>query len=325
MNTAQPILEVSNLAKDFGEIRALSNVSFNIQRGQVLGFIGANGAGKTTTMRIIATLEQPTMGLIKIAGYDVVNFPRQVRNFIGWMPDAYGRYSRVTVFEYLDFYARAYGYRSSERTKRVQEVMDFVDLNPLRDRDTDALSKGMAQRLCLGRMLLHDPALLLMDEPAAGLDPKARVEFKHLVRLLAKSNKAVLISSHILSELEDMCDSILFINGGEIAHHGSTESLKQSNSKQIIVNIRVAENVDGFVGWIALQPGIEVLERLKDGCRVAFETNDPAMISATLKRMLVEGFLVLDFHRQERRLEEAFIDFLEDSESKVESKNSGEQ
>ena len=190
----------------------------------MVGFVGANGAGKTTTMRIIATLDYPTRGTVRIGGIDVLQYPAKVRSNIGWMPDNFGTYDHMTVVEYLDFFARALGYRGEERLERVEDVMEFTDLASLGDRLINKLSKGMGQRLCLGRALIHDPDLLILDEPAAGLDPKARVELKHLIRILAEDGKTVFISSHILSELGEMCDTLLFIDQGKIIHHGSADS-----------------------------------------------------------------------------------------------------
>ena len=217
---------VNNLYRYFGPLKAVDGISFEVPHGSVCGFVGANGAGKTTTMRVLATLDYPTMGQVEICGINVVNFPAKVRSLIGWMPDHFGNYEHMTVLEYLDFYARALGYAGKERQIRVQEVMEFADLIPLADRLSNKLSKGMTQRLCLGRALIHDPQVLIMDEPAAGLDPKARVELKHLIRILADEGKTIFISSHILSELGEMCDSLLFINNGRIVHHGDAESLK---------------------------------------------------------------------------------------------------
>ena len=164
-------LAVQNLHRYFGPLKAVQGVSFTIPHGSVCGFVGANGAGKTTTMRILATLDHPTFGHAEVCGMNVLHQPAEVRRLIGWMPDHFGNYEHMTVLEYLDFYARAFGYKGAERRRRVEEVMEFTDLIPLADRYSNKLSKGMTQRLGLGRALLHDPQVLIMDEPAAGLDP----------------------------------------------------------------------------------------------------------------------------------------------------------
>jgi ABC-2 type transport system ATP-binding protein len=308
---APPIVSVRDLYRSFKDVQAVRGVSFEIFPGQVVGFIGANGAGKTTTMRVMATLDVPTSGTAEICGYDISNYPREVRARIGWMPDAYGTYQHMTVFEYLDFYGRAYGLKGNERGKRLAEVMDFTELTGLSERPIDKLSKGMGQRLCLGRTLLHDPEVLILDEPAAGLDPKARIEFKRLVRLLAERGKTIFISSHILSELGEMCDSLLFIDSGRIVHHGSAESLQEMESTVLsVVDIQVAGNPEALRQWIELHPGVKILEMRKRGARVSVEEDEPEFLAALLKRMITDGVAVTEFHREERKLEDAFVEIL---------------
>lgn len=307
---SETAVSVRHLFRFFGKLRAVDDISFDLQRGQVLGFIGANGAGKTTAMRMIATLDEPDKGEIFVCGDNVQQFPQKVRSRIGWMPDSYGRYEHTTVLEYLDFYARALGFRGKERTSRINEVLEFTDLGPIAGRDIVGLSKGMAQRLCLGRMLINDPSVLIMDEPAAGLDPRARVEFKHLVRLLAKEKKSVFISSHILSELEDMCDAVLFIDKGRIVHHGSTEVLKRGHLSGAVLEINVLNETEKLQQWLSLYPEVEVLESTRQGCRVLCQSEDREFFSTMLKRMLSDGLEIVEFFQRERKLEDAFIDIL---------------
>jgi ABC-2 type transport system ATP-binding protein len=306
-----PSVEVRDLQRRFGRLEAVAGVSFAIEAGQVLGFIGANGAGKTTTMRLMATLDVPTAGSVRICGFDAVNDPVEVRRRVGWMPDSYGAYRHVTVWEYLDFYARSYRFRGEERRRRVAEVMEFTDLGDLAEREMASLSKGMAQRLCLGRALLHDPEVLILDEPAAGLDPRARIEFKRLVRLLAEDGKTLFISSHILSELEEMCDALLFIDRGAIVHHGSAESLKQGpGGGGAVVTIVLAGDPERLREWILLSPGVELLEAVPEGMRVRFASSDPAFLAERLGAMVRSGLPVAEFRREARRLEDAFVDVL---------------
>ncbi len=304
------VVQVEGLERRFGTVAAVRDLSFEIERGQVLGFIGANGAGKTTTMRILATLDMPDAGRVRVCGHDVVNHPDEVRARIGWMPDSYGAYPHTTVWEYLDFFARAFGMKGDERRSAVEDVMSFADLGELREREMSSLSKGMSQRLCLGRALLNDPDVLILDEPAAGLDPKARVEFKRLARLLVEEGKAIFISSHILSELEEICDSVLFIDEGLVVHHGTAASMKTSTEEGVVYSVSVASPVDSLVGFVETSPGLELLERTKQGARVRLESEEPRQVALTLRRMVEAGLEVTDFRREEMRLEQAFIEKL---------------
>ncbi|XHR26690.1 MAG: ABC transporter ATP-binding protein [Chthoniobacteraceae bacterium] len=308
---SQPLVEICDLRKRFGTLEAVRGISFDIHPGQVVGFIGANGAGKTTTMRMMATLDGPDSGSIKIGGRDVVNYPNEVRRLIGWMPDAYGTYENMTVLEYLDFYARAFGFRQAERRRRMDEVMEFTNLTSICTRPINKLSKGMAQRLCLGRTLLHDPDLLILDEPAAGLDPKARIEFKHLVRLLADEGKTLFISSHILSELGEMCDTLLFIDAGRIVHYGSAETLISEGAHGVVVEVRVAGGSGALLEWIPLNPNMELLETTRHGARLRTKADTPEAMATILRKMVRDGIEVTDFHKEERRLEDAFVDILQ--------------
>jgi ABC-2 type transport system ATP-binding protein len=302
------IIQVENLERDFGDVKAVNGISFEIEEGKIAGFIGANGAGKTTTMRMMVTLDRPTAGAIRICGQDVMEHPGEVRKRVGWMPDTYGTYENMTVFEYLDFYGRAFGYKQTERRERVQRVMEFADLSAIADRPMNTLSKGMGQRLCLGRTLIHNPDVLVLDEPAAGLDPKARIEFKNLIRLLSEQGKTIFISSHILSELGEMCDQLLFIDAGRIVHHGTTESLKRHNGTQSLVEIRVSGNPEALYAWIATSLDVELVDRINNGARV--RVAETADLSSLLRRLVLDGVEVIGFFKVERRLEEAFVDML---------------
>jgi ABC-2 type transport system ATP-binding protein len=307
------ILDVRQLRRTFGKVHAVQDVSFSITKGQVVGFIGANGAGKTTTMRLLATLDSPDAGSINILGWDALSYPDKVRSKLGWMPDNYGTYDNVTVAEYLDFYARAYGYAGPDRLRHVDEIMAFTELTPIQDRLMNTLSKGMGQRLCLGRALINDPDLLLLDEPAAGLDPKARIEFKNLVRILSQQGKTILISSHILSELGEMCDTMLFIDKGHIVHHGSAETLRRGDANSFRLEIEVIGSPDRLLEWTALQPGLTLVESTNRGARFDFAAREPDEIAQLLRRAVADGIPICDFHRLERRLEDAFVDVLKRS------------
>jgi len=307
---SEPILRVENLEKEFGVVHAVRGISFDIEEGQVVGFIGANGAGKTTTMRIMATLDLPTSGKIAICGYDIVNYPEEVRARVGWMPDNYGVYTDMTVHEYLDFFARSFGYKGEDRRHRVDEVIAFTDLASLAERGMDTLSKGMGQRLCLGRTLLHDPEFLILDEPAAGLDPKARIELKRLIRLLAEDGKTIFISSHILSELEEMCDTMLLIDEGEIVHHGSADGMKKRKDEGFVVAIRTSGDPKELERWALLYPGAVVEDAMKDGIRVIFDSADSSVLTKAMKHLMSENIPIIEFRLEERNLEDAFVDIL---------------
>jgi len=314
---AAPLVEVHALNRVFDSVHAVQDLSFAIRRGAVVGFIGANGAGKTTTMRIMATLDEPTSGQVLVDGLDVVEEPAKVRRLVGWMPDAFGTYPNMTVFEYLDFFARSYGFSRTQRRERVEEVMHFADLLPLAERQMGKLSKGMGQRLCFGRMLIPDPEFMILDEPAAGLDPKARLEFKNLVRLLAARGKTLFISSHILSELGEMCDSLLFIDGGRLVFHGDAEALKhgqptRGEAAMMAVQVTVAGDPRPLAEWAETNQGWRVLEERRDGARLACDGSDPAFLTDGLRRIVAAGIPVIEFRREQRRLEEAFVDMVKD-------------
>ncbi|MDR1284468.1 MAG: ABC transporter ATP-binding protein, partial [Opitutaceae bacterium] len=306
--------------------------------------IGANGAGKTTTMRILASLDLPDHGSVRIAGIDAINQPARVRSRIGWMPDHFTPYADTTVRGYLDFFARAQGLRGPDRVTRVAEVMEFTDLVPLADRLSAKLSKGQMQRLCLGRTLLSDPGLLILDEPAAGLDPKARLEFKNLVRILRDRGKTLLISSHILSELGEMCDTLIFMDGGRVVHHGDKDSLLNRAAPpppppplpgganaagggaaaaaaapvRTVWDISVhggADTVEALAQWLQVRPGWRLAETRRDGVRAEFaapvaENGTTGGAIAAELRQLCADLPVVEFRRHERRLEEAFVDML---------------
>ncbi len=311
------ILQVENLVKKFDRFTAVDGISFEIQKGQVAGFIGANGAGKTTTMRIIATLETATSGKAKVNGFDVNDHPLKVRQQIGWMPDDYGVYDSTTVLEYMDFFARAFGITGSKRKARIDEVMEFSELTPLSDKMITDLSKGQKQRLCFGRMLLNDPAIMILDEPAAGLDPKARVEFKRLVRLLKEQQKTLFISSHILSELEEMCDTLLFINNGKLIHHGSSGDLRKLSSQRLRYKLILAAPSPKLDDWITLHDEVTLVEKMPSGAVVDFNFEEHERITAVLKSLIDAGVPLTEFYEVKQALEDAFIDIIRSKEQKA--------
>jgi ABC-2 type transport system ATP-binding protein len=309
--SARPMLEVRDLVRWFDDVHAVNGITFDLPAGEVVGLIGANGAGKTTAMRILATLDMPTGGSVHLNGIDIVEYPNEVRSGIGWMPDQFTPYVNMAVADYLDFYGRAHGLRGTRLERRVDEVADFTDLRELAERPMDRLSKGQTQRLCLARTLLNDPMFLILDEPAAGLDPKARLEFKNLVRILKEQGKTILISSHILSELGEMCDTLIFMDRGGIVHHGDTHTLRRGTEGPVcLVDIAVEGAVAPLKEWLAVRPGWRLLNERNHGVRAEFSGDDSQRLAAELRRMITDGIAVSDFHREERRLEEAFVEML---------------
>jgi ABC-2 type transport system ATP-binding protein len=310
-----PFIEVTGLRRTFSGFHAVDGISFTLNKGEVTGLIGANGAGKTTTMRILATLDLPTEGLVKLGGVDIVEHPGIVRRRIGWMPDHFTPYRDTSVAQYLDFFGRAQELEGVALSRRLDEVADFANLHVLRDRPLDKLSKGQLQRVSLGRTLISDPEFLILDEPVAGLDPKARHEFKNLMHLLRDRGKTLLISSHILTELGEMCDSLLFMDRGKVVHHGGTHELRRAHKATDISIITMV--IDGPVGpvkqWLEARDKWTLLEELSDGVKAEFDSGDVGHLHGELRQILADGVRVVDFHHDEKRLEETFMEMVRDS------------
>jgi len=307
MPDSQPMIELRHLHRYFGSTRAVDDVSFTVRRGEVFGYIGPNGAGKTTSMRILATLDLPTAGDALVDGFSVVNDPDRVRRRIGFMPDYYGTYANVNVREYLDFFARAYQLRDRERSDAIARVMSFTALDALAEKPTDALSKGMKQRLCLGRSLIHDPAVLVLDEPAAGLDPRARIEVRQMIRQLADDGKAILISSHILTELAEICDVVGIIEQGRLLAVGSVDEIRQQSlHRQKTVDVRVLGGAKPLADWLAQAAGVTQLQLNGEQVRFVF-SGDPDAEAELLRSMIEAEFRVVAFGSQQQTLEDVFM------------------
>ena len=299
-------IEVVNLKKHFGSTRAVDDVSFAFSSGQVVGFVGPNGAGKTTTMRILATLDEPTAGDAMIDGVSVVEEPERARRLIGYVPDSLPAHRDISVHEYLDFFARAYGLKGARREKVVTSVEEFTNLAGIRDKTLNALSKGMKQRVSLARALLHDPPALIMDEPAAGLDPRARIELRELIRALSSQGKAVLISSHILTELAEICDGAVIIEHGKILMAGRVGEMLTDNASRRVALIRVLSDSEALYRELLQTPGVEAA-RL-NGDEVMAEVNgDDEALCALLATLVGRGHRVIEFKQQRANLEEIFM------------------
>ena len=327
----EPSLVVDGLTKRFGKLKAVDDVRFLARPGQVIGFIGPNGAGKTTTMRILATLETPTSGDAFVCGYSVIDDADAVRRLLGFMPDGFGKYQNMTVAEYLDFFARAYGLTGADRRDAVERVLVFTELRRIARKQVTELSKGMGQRLGLGRTLVHDPEVLILDEPAAGLDPRARVELRELIALLARElNKTVLISSHILTELGEICDAAAIIEAGKILATGTVEELRDARRESLrrkaeaaarasgdgggggdgavtgVLTVRTLGEPAPVVRHLLEQPGVTHAAETGPAVKLTFAGGD-AEKAALLKGLLGAGFEVAEFASQTESLEDAFM------------------
>src|SRR3954447_8877825 len=236
------MIETRDLTKMYGELYALNRLTLKLEKGDVYGFIGPNGAGKTTTMRILATLLNPSWGEASVCGFSIYTGSKDIRRVIGYMPDFFGVYDDMKVIEYLEFFAAAYRIKGPERRKKCDQVLELVDLGYKRDALVTSLSRGMTQRLGLARVLLHDPQVLLLDEPASGLDPRARIEMRALLKELRKMGKTILVSSHILPELADICNKIGIIERGQLLFDGTVESAIRQVRKHTVYLISVAND-----------------------------------------------------------------------------------
>jgi ABC-2 type transport system ATP-binding protein len=261
-----PLVETRGLTKRYGPFLALDELDLAIEPGIVFGFIGPNGAGKTTTMRILATLLDPTSGAAWIGGHSVARDARQVRHIIGYMPDTFGVYENMKVWEYLDFFATAYGLSRARRLGLIDDLLALVDLGDKKDGYVEALSRGMKQRLCLARTLVHDPQLLILDEPASGLDPRARIELRALLRQLGALGKTVIVSSHILTELADICDHVGIIERGRLLAAGAVNDLLRQVQTSRVVLARLLADV-----------------RLSDGDLIERVRTIPGVLSVTVE------------------------------------------
>jgi ABC-2 type transport system ATP-binding protein len=301
-----PLIELRRLHRFFGPTRAVNDISFEVPAGTVFGYIGPNGAGKTTSMRILATLELPTFGDAYVDGFSVVDDPDRVRKRLGFMPDYFGTYPNVNVWEYLDFFARAYGLIGRERHRALQHVMEFTHLDRLAEKPINGLSKGMKQRLCLGRALVHDPAVLILDEPAAGLDPRARIELREMIRQLAADGKAILVSSHILTELAEMCDRVAIIEVGRLIATGSVDDIQRQLQPHREVQVKVLGDSTAAAQWLAART--DVADVRLEGAALRFShQGDQASEAALLREMILAGFPVAEFGAYNKSLEEVFL------------------
>ncbi len=304
------LVEIRGLVKRYGELTALKGLDLTVEKGAVFGFVGPNGAGKTTTMRILATLLAPTAGEARIAGHSVTGDRRAVRRAIGYMPDFFGVYGDMKVWEYLDFFSACYEIPTEMRRSLIDDLLALVELSHRADDYVDSLSRGMKQRLCLARTLAHDPQLLILDEPASGLDPRARVEIRALLQELQAMGKTIFVSSHILSEIEGVCTHIGIIEGGELVALGTLAEIRRQLQVHRVVHVNLLRRFDEAQTWLKSQPDItDVAVVAQNGERYLAVTvnGGDETLSGLLQSLIGAGFPVLEFHEASGDLEDAFM------------------
>jgi ABC-2 type transport system ATP-binding protein len=302
------IIQTINLTKRYGKLVALSGLHLNIAEGECFGYIGPNGAGKTTTIRILATLLQPTWGEAKVCGKTVGYESRLIRPLIGYVPDFFGAYEDMVVQEYLEFFAAAYNIHGDQRKRVVGDVLELTDLAYKRDALVDGLSRGMKQRLSIARVLLHDPKVLFLDEPASGLDPRARIEIRELLKELHRMGKTIIISSHILHELAELCTTVGIIERGELLFHGSLDEIIRRTQTGTLVEIKVGEHQERASAILAQLE--EVSEVLSDNGRLLVSLKRDTDEFSFLAKALVDAKLpIKEIKKEEVNLETAFMRF----------------
>jgi ABC-2 type transport system ATP-binding protein len=268
------VIEARDLTKKYGDLYAIHKIELKLEPGDVFGFIGPNGAGKTTTMRILATLLNPTWGEAYVGGYSIYTKPKEIRRIIGYMPDFFGVYDNMKVIEYLEFFAAAYRIKGPQRRKICDEVLELVDLGYKREALVTSLSRGMTQRLGLARVLLHDPQVLLLDEPASGLDPRARIEIRGLLKELRNMGKTIMVSSHILPELADICNKVGIIEKGELQENADVAEVLRKVRQQPILRIRVNNQFEQAAQLLEQHDAVEKVELVDGTLRVTLTAGE---------------------------------------------------
>jgi len=300
------MIEIKKLTKRFGNLTAVDHLDLRIEAGDIFGFIGPNGAGKTTTMRILVTLMEPTSGAALIDGLDVTKKGKDVRRRVGYMPDFMGVYDDLKVFEYLEFFAAAFGIEYRKRKAIVEGVLELTDLVSKQSATVDSLSRGMQQRLGLARVLIHDPKVLILDEPASGLDPRARIEIRELLRELKRMGKTIMISSHILSELEEICDRVGIIEHGQLVFGGTMDEIQPRLGLHSKVRVKVLGDDHKAIELLTTLPQIHAVEAAEDYLSVTFREGEQT--DGIIARTLVQGGVDLVYLQPEQlKLDDAFL------------------
>jgi ABC-2 type transport system ATP-binding protein len=299
-------VRIVNLKRHFGKTKAVDDISFEFSSGHIFGFVGPNGAGKTTAMRILATLDDPTDGNIFVNGVSLIDDPEKARRYVGFMPDTLPAHRDMTIHEYLDFFARAYGLRSVRRRSVVDSVEQFTNLKGISGKFLRALSKGMKQRVSLARALVHDPPVLVLDEPAAGLDPRARVELRELLKVLADRKKAILISSHILTELAEICDGAVIIERGKILRAGSLDEIVAKESPRRTIEIRSLGGAEGLCRELLQMPAVCDAQVVDEAVEIHVDGGDETSCFI-LSQLVTKGYQIVDFRQRQMDLEDVFM------------------
>ena len=304
------IVQTQGLVKRYDRTIAVAGIDLSIGEGEIYGLVGPNGAGKTTTLRMLATLIRPSAGRAEIAGWSVTRNADEVRRVLGFMPDAFGVYDDMKVWEYLDFFARCYGLPPAGRRRMIADLLELVDLGDKRDAYVQTLSRGMQQRLCLAHALVHDPKVLLLDEPASGLDPRARVELRELLRELRLMGKTIVISSHILPELEELCTSVAIIDRGQVLAQGRVSDIEKRLRFGAVLRVRPlleGEALEAARDWFAADPDVASAVILPDGTIELGFRGDDAASARLLAASVAAGLPIASFARAASDLEELFL------------------
>ena len=300
------MLAIKNLNKRYGKFQAVSDLNLEVAEGEIFGFVGPNGAGKTTTMKIICGLLRATSGEITLDGVDIIQNSRRMKEKIGYMPDFFGVYDDLKVSEYLEFYASIYNIKGQERKRITDDLLELVDLGSKREAYVDSLSRGMKQRLCLARSLVHNPRLLVLDEPASGMDPRARFEMKEILKNLKGMGKTIIISSHILPELAELCTSIGIIDQGRMVISGSNEEIMQQVYNKKVVRLKVRDRLDDAVLILKEYPFVDKLVIGENTIQAGFGGGDEEM-SRVLSDLISRGIPVVSFAQMDGNLEDVFM------------------
>ena len=303
---SEPMIELRRIHRFFGNTKAVNDISFEVYRGQVFGFIGPNGAGKTTSMRILSTLELPSYGDAFVDGFSVINDPDLVRRRLGFMPDGFSMYQNMNCVEYLDFFARSYGLLGKDRIAALRRTLSFTGLDKIASKPITGLSKGMRQRLCLGRSMIHSPAVLILDEPANGLDPRARIELRQMIQQLAVEGTTILVSSHILTELAEMCDQVGIIERGRLLAVGSVAEIRRTIQGALRVEITAIDRGELLHQWLAEQPAVSNINRTGNSLSLELQGGAAEQV-ALLKAIVNADFAILEYAAHRETLEDVFM------------------